>query len=96
MKPSDINLIKTCDACPEQYDAYNIITNEKIGYLRLRGGCFTVQNANNKTIISAYPLGDGMFTPDEREGYLNMAKEFLAIYYYEDSQHKPVGEYFEE
>ena len=95
MKPSDITLIKTCDACPEQYDAYNAITNEKIGYLRLRGGCFTVQNANEEIIISAYPLGDGMFTSDEREGYLNMAKEYLAIDY-ENSQHKPVGEFSEE
>lgn len=95
MKLSDINLIKTCEACPEQYDAYNSKTNEKIGYLRLRGGRFTVQNANDEVIISAYPLGDGMFTSDEREGYLNMAKEYLAIDY-ENSQHKPVGEFSEE
>ena len=95
MKPSDINLIKTCEACSEQYDAYNSKTNEKIGYLRLRGGRFTVQNANEEVIISAYPLGDGMFTSDEREGYLNMAKEYLAIDY-ENSQHKPVGEFTEE
>ena len=32
MKPSDITLIKTCDACPEQYDAYNTITNESTTY----------------------------------------------------------------
>ena len=95
MKPADINLIKTCNARPEEYDAYNAITNEKIGYLRLRNGRFTVQNANEEIIISAYPLGDGMFTPDEREGYLNMAKECLAIDY-KNSQHKPVGELSEE
>ena len=82
-------------AVPPGNPLYNAITNEKIGYLRLRGGRFTVQNANNEIIISAYPLGDGMFTSDEREGYLNMAKEYLAIDY-ENSQHKPVGEFSEE
>ena len=95
LKPSDINLIKTCNACPEQYDAYNSITNEKIGYLRLRGGCFTVQNANDEIISTTYPLGYGEFTESERDGYLNGAKEFLCIDY-NDSHRHPTGEYTEE
>lgn len=81
LKPSDINLIKTCEACPEQYDAYNSKTNEKIGYLRLRGGHFTVQNSNEEVIYSAYPNGDGMFRDDEREYYLSLARICLAVDY---------------
>lgn len=36
----DIELIQTCEACPEQYDA--MLNGEQVGYLRLRWGWFTV------------------------------------------------------
>lgn len=36
----DIELIQTCEACPEQYDA--MLGGERVGYLRLRWGWFTV------------------------------------------------------
>lgn len=29
-----IHLVKTCEACPEQYDAY--LGEKRVGYLRLR------------------------------------------------------------
>jgi plasmid stability protein len=36
MRPVVVRLVRTCFACPEQYDAF--IGEEKVGYLRLRHG----------------------------------------------------------
>lgn len=72
-----IELVQTCGACPEQYDAF--IDGELVGYLRLRHGYFTVQypNVSGELVYSAEPKGDGIFEYDEREGYLAAAR--LAI-----------------
>lgn len=72
-----IELVQTCGACPEQYDAF--IDGELVGYLRLRHGYFTVQypNVSGELVYSAEPKGDGLFEYDEREGYLAAAR--LAI-----------------
>ena len=40
VKAKDIRLVSTCNACPEQYDAY--LGAELVGFLRLRWGAFTV------------------------------------------------------
>ena len=37
----DIELVQTCEACPEQYDA--MLNGERVGYLRLRWGWLTVE-----------------------------------------------------
>lgn len=72
-----IELVQTCGACPEQYDAF--IDGELVGYLRLRHGYFTVQypNVSGELVYSAEPKGDGIFEYEEREGYLAAAR--LAI-----------------
>lgn len=36
-----VELRQTCEACPEQYDAY--IDGDRVGYLRLRWGYFSVE-----------------------------------------------------
>ena len=71
----EIELIRTCHACPEQYDAF--VDGEQVGYLRLRHGEFTVEypDVNGKLIYEAQPEGDGMFSGNEREYFLNKAKE---------------------
>jgi hypothetical protein len=73
-----IELIETCDACPEQYDAF--LDGQLVGYLRLRHGYFSVEcpNSGGELVYSAYPYGDGIFEYEERDKYLNVAKE--AIY----------------
>lgn len=70
----NISLVLTCNACPEQYDAY--LNNELIGYLRLRYGCFSVYypNSGGEIIYHAYPKGDGIFDCNERDYFLNKAK----------------------
>ncbi len=74
--PSEINLVQTCGACPEQYDAF--MDGEKIGYLRLRHGFFSVEyTPDEETVYTANPKGDGCFEPDEQEAYLTEAKQAL-------------------
>jgi hypothetical protein len=83
ISPDDIKLIKTCDACPEQYDAF--YKDEQVGYLRLRFGIFTVQAPDHKNTIvfqQEFP-GDykGNFTDEEREFYLDCAKQAIIEFY---------------
>ena len=78
MKKEDhnsIELVMTCGACPEQYDA--LYEDEEVGYLRLRHGRFSVEYKDT-VVYEASPKGDGIFDDDEREGFLTEAKK--AIY----------------
>jgi hypothetical protein len=65
-----VTLAKTCDSCPEQYDAY--FGDECIGYLRLRHGKFTATypDVGGDLVFSGEPIGDGSFLPDERDKWL--------------------------
>lgn len=80
MKAEDIKLIKTCDWCPEQYDAF--VGEIQVGYLRLRSGYFSVEAPKcqliSNTVFEAEPEGDGSFEDDEREHYLAEAKKSIA------------------
>lgn len=69
-----IELVQTCGACPEQYDAF--IDGRQVGYLRLRHGYFTVQypDVRGELVYEAEPNGDGLFEFEEREGYLAAAR----------------------
>ena len=73
-----IKLVRTCFACPEQYDALDA-NGTQIGYLRLRHGEFTVEvpAVRGKQVYVALPDGDGMFDDDEREKYLIAAIEAI-------------------
>ena len=63
----------TCGACPEQYDVF--FEGKQIGYLRLRHGIFRADypDCGGRTVYKTCPVGDGIFTDKEREGYLYMA-----------------------
>jgi hypothetical protein len=71
-------LTRTCGACPEQYDVH--LGGVQVGYLRLRGGEFTVDypDVDGVEIYSAEPEGDGFFEDHERDGYLRAAVEAIA------------------
>jgi hypothetical protein len=72
---SKVKLVKTCGACPEQYDAY--IDGDNVGYLRLRHGSFTVEYRGMQ-VYQANPQGDGIFDHDEeRRFFLNRACEAI-------------------
>ncbi len=70
-----IELVQTCYACPEQYDAY--LNKDIVGYLRLRHGYFRA-DYNGEPVYRAYTNGYGIFDDDEREEHLTNAKK--AIY----------------
>lgn len=69
-----LKLVKTCYACPEQYDVYDE-AGKQVAYFRLRHGFFTVDvpDADGVEIYVAAPNGDGQFDDDERVHYLNAA-----------------------
>lgn len=71
-------LVRTCYACPEQYD---VLTKHGmlVGYLRLRHGHFTAQypDVYGKLIYEASPIGDGLFESHERLDYLMKAVEAI-------------------
>jgi hypothetical protein len=73
-----ITLIKTCIACPEQYEAYDEQWSQ-VGFLRLRNGRFRVEfpDYGGEVIYEAQPEGDGIFDPDERAYYLAMATQAI-------------------
>jgi len=80
---SGVILVQTCGACPEQYDAY--IEDKKVGYLRLRHGCFyaccpypsSVSDFDTLRVYEANTMGDGAFEDEERD--LHLAKAVAAI-----------------
>lgn len=74
-----IRLVQTCWMCPEQYDAFDE-NGERVGYLRLRHGCFRVDcpDCLELTVYEAFPKGDGCFIDDEeRDYYLRFAVDAI-------------------
>ena len=84
-RAKDIELVQTCGACPEQYDA--IYNGKIVGYLRLRHGSFRVDvpDCGGETVYTASPKGDGAFYGDERDKYLHKAKKAIAKHIRNDS-----------
>jgi plasmid stability protein len=83
MRPVVVRLVRTCFACPEQYDAF--IGEEKVGYLRLRHGHFRVECPDvwGEMVYEASPKGDGIFDDDERVEHLQAAREAIAEWWRE-------------
>lgn len=81
-KSDDIILIQDCSGCPESYEAHLANSENIVGYLRLRHGCFTVQcpDHGGELVYHAYPKGDGIFDSDERDIYLEIAKQNIACW----------------
>lgn len=74
-------LVRTCYACPEQYDVY--CKEKKVGYIRYRSGKFTVEYPDcGKELLTALHIGDeydGMFSDDtDRYMYLDIAVIAIA------------------
>ncbi len=91
-----LKLVRTCTACPEQYDAY-LHDGLAIGYLRLRHGHFTVDYLpTGEEVYTACPQGDGLFTPDERHHYLNEACKALLVRHANWPKYEDPNVYYEE
>lgn len=68
MKFSDLEFVRTCYACPEQYDVY--CNEELVGYVRLRHGYLYCEcpNCGGDTVYEAEvegPYGGGIFQNEE-------------------------------
>lgn len=72
-------LVRTCGACPEQYDVFD--GEEKVGYLRLRHGSFRAEypDCGGEVVYAANTEGDGMFEDDEREYHISRALEGIRL-----------------
>ena len=76
-----ITLDQTCFACPEQYDAY--LDGEKVGYLRLRHGYFSVSTSpaiDGIFLWGTCTIGDGIFDESERPKMLKKARKKIAAH----------------
>lgn len=75
----EYDLVRTCFACPEQYEVYDK-NNKRVGYLRLRHGEFTAEYpyCGGKTVYESYPDGDGIF--EEYERMFELTKAIEAIH----------------
>lgn len=73
-----IELVQTCGACPEQYDAF--LDWKQVWYLRLRHWFFSVSypDVSWEDIYQAQTKWDWIFESDEREFYLRNAKLHIA------------------
>jgi hypothetical protein len=74
---NEIKLVQTCEACPEQYDAF--VGERIVGYLRLRHGTFRVwyPDMGGEIIYEVETKGDGLFEPEERDYHLGKALELI-------------------
>lgn len=72
-----LRLVKTCDACPEQYDVFD--GERQVGYIRLRHGFMRVDcpDSGGTTVYTARPEGDGIFEPHERDYFLRFAVDAI-------------------
>lgn len=76
-----ITFVRTCYACPEQYDAFDK-RRKLVGYLRLRHGKFTVQcpTVGGETVLveNIDDYDTGIFSDDERDAYLEKAARAIG------------------
>jgi len=77
---SDIQLVRTCTAYPEQYDAWH--EGKLVGCLRLRGGWFyaACPDLDGDYVYDMRdPVMGGVFATDaERDRHLNAARAAIA------------------
>ena len=90
MEVCDMELVKTCESFPEQYDV--IYNDECIGYIRYRGGKLTCQPVKDGELLwldLVCRIDDsfGGRIPDEkREGWLSECKMALADFWRNPNQ----------
>lgn len=80
---SMFTFVRTCYACPEQYDVFDEDENQ-IAYLRLRHSNFTVKcpDVGGELVYQAYidEPDVGIFTDKERDEYLEKAARAISKY----------------
>ena len=78
----ELKFIKTCNACPEQYDVVDE-ENKCIAYVRLRWGRLTAETEVIGELIYWHDFKEGFkgeFTILEREKYLKIIEKEILKY----------------
>lgn len=93
----ELKFVNTCQACPEQYDIFDVEDdNKQVGYLRLRWGCVSVRvpDSSGKEVYSSLTIGEGTFNDaSEREFHLTKAAEAIEHYLYSDNDFEAPGDF---
>lgn len=98
----NVTFVRTCYACPEQYDAFIPYGDDgdvfQVGYLRLRHGKFTVEcpDVGGQIVYQATIEGTdvGIFSDEERIEHLKKAAQAIGQYFgYNFVAHKIVDEW---
>lgn len=78
VRPEQIILKRTCELCPEQYDAY--YNDLLVGYIRLRYGHLSVECPFGHVVTEIEFPNEwkGCFEDDERDAFLATAREAIA------------------
>lgn len=71
-----VDLVQTCGACPEAYNAFK--DGMYVGHLRLRHGTFRVDDQHGNVRFTAITRGDGVFCIEERDHYLRVGCTTLS------------------
>lgn len=93
----ELNFVKTCDACPEQYDVFDE-NGYKVAYVRLRHGWLSVECPTNiitddNVIFGMSTEGDGSLTSREKPIVMDMVKS--AINHWIDTREEvSIGEVY--
>lgn len=79
----ELMFVKTCEACPEQYDVYTK-DNKRIGYVRLRWGLlraeYIYEDERETVYIKTFHNDDGCFeTEEDRQYHLKKIAKKLII-----------------
>ncbi len=81
METNDIQLVKTCECCPEQYDAWDSQGNI-VGYIRVRWGymaAYCPDAGSDNRVYCTKIKGFGHFASNcERKMHLRRAKAAIA------------------
>ena len=81
-----LNFVKTCPACPEQYDVFDS-TGKQVGYVRLRWGRLRCDypKAGAETIYLSPVTSNTRFighfdSEEQRQYYLNLVANSILTY----------------
>lgn len=88
-----LSFIRTCHACPEQYDVF--YGDIRVGYVRFRHGNFTVDcpDAFDENVLKIkVDSGSGIFSDEERTEYLQKAADSILHWMVKNSVVSPLPE----
>ena len=83
MKYGKYQFNEITEACPQQFDVFNLRDNKLAAYVRIRHGVFTVRcpYCGGEEVLSMNVRGDGRLDMEEQEMVLTQAVLAIDHYY---------------